>query len=198
MPSHARRTTKARGLTRAEKERVLSCIGLAKRTALRVQFRLWQPEDLDDLIQDAYLGLCKAAQQYNPAIATRPFQVYAVYRMKSYIYEGLRIRRAKGSRYIWHDAESLDAQIVPWEEKQPDEIDLDQIIVGRDQLHLIADWLKIDRHADDVDRRLIFGLIEGLNGSELVIFSGVSKSVAYRRITSLRERLGLVITGNNS
>src|SRR5215210_8794715 len=149
--------------------------------------------DTEDLVSEAFLALCRAADMWDPARGA--FSTYAVVAINNWLINVCKLDRASIRTEL--EMLSLDTPVGEAEEERlmdllPDQgRDLEELVLSR----ILADDLRAAvRELPDRDREVMTALLQGETPSELARAYGCSRqrieqiqSRAYRR---LKNRLG--------
>ena len=188
------------GMTKTREQLVTENMRLAPYCVKRFTSRYRIPSmlglDVDDLISEAFIALCRAAEMWDPNRGA--FSTYAVVAIQNWLINVCKLDRVRLRNEV--EVLSLDSPIGDSEEERlmdlvPDSgPQLEDTVINRrlaSELHLAVEQLP------EKDRRVITGLLRGDNPAELARAFGCSRqrieqiqSRAYRR---LRQRLASVI-----
>ena len=188
------------GMTKTREQLVTENMRLAPYCVKRFTSRYRIPSmlglDVDDLISEAFIALCRAAEMWDPNRGA--FSTYAVVAIQNWLINVCKLDRVRLRNEV--EVLSLDSPIGDSEEERlmdlvPDSgPQLEDTVINRrlaSELHLAVEQLP------EKDRRVITGLLRGDNPAELARAFGCSRqrieqiqSRAYRR---LRQRLADVM-----
>jgi RNA polymerase sigma factor (sigma-70 family) len=187
-------------MTKIQEKLVLDNLRLAPYCVKRFTSRYRIPGvlglDIDDLISEAFIALCRAAEMWDPQRGA--FSTYAVVAIQNWLINVCKLDRVG----IRNEVEmlSLDSPIGDAEEERlmdllPDSgPQLEDTVINR---RLASDLRVAVDELPDKDRRVITGLLHGHNPADLARAFGCSRqrieqiqSRAYRR---LRQRLATVM-----
>ena len=168
-------------LTKAQADLAALHHHLAQHAALHAK-RRWPMTSRDDLLSDAYLGLCEAAQRYDPA-STASFPTFAHPRIWGAMIDGYRHRTG----WNWRTGEG--GHKAHYGYPTNDDGEILEPIFRVDDLDLEQVLDRIDAHAQaagfDLNGRDLAILVE-VGGGRTMLDVGVEFGVSESRVCQIR------------
>ena len=174
---------------------VVEHLDWCRRIALKYARGFPSEIDFDDVIQDAYVGLIKAARSFDPARGV-PFRGHAISRVRGEIADRLRQQAPGPRRKLRTPAEEALVLTLRFPLRLDEELDLDEVMNGQTLVtHEVRDVAAEHAFADVAIRdltsrlppreRLVLGMSdEGYTQPEI----GAVLNVTASRVCQLRAR----------